>query len=64
MNDLTKHALEMLRKDPEVLADARQGVLVGNTILGSVMSLTMNSPRQYTEAAVRNAVDIIDQEGA
>jgi len=33
---------------------------VGNTIVGSIMSMTLRSPRQYTEAAVAEALARID----
>lgn len=55
--DLVKHALELLRASPdEYLQDAREGAPVGNSILGSVMSMTLKRPRQYTEEAVREAL--------
>lgn len=59
--DLVKHALELLRASPdEYLQDARQGAPVGNSILGSVMSMTLKQPRQYTEEAVREALRQFD----
>jgi len=61
--DLTQHALTLLRENPEYVADARQGAPVGNSVAGSIMSLTLKAPRQYTEQAVREALQILDQEG-
>jgi hypothetical protein len=57
---LVKHALELLRADPEHLQDARKGAPVGNSIIGSVMSITLKRPRQYTEEAVREALKRLD----
>lgn len=53
---LIKHALALLKSDKDYLADAREGAPVANTVVGSVMSITTGTPRQHTEAAVREAL--------
>lgn len=58
--DLTAHALELLRHNPEYVADAREGAPVGNSVVGSIMSITTGSPRWATEAAVRKALKKLD----
>lgn len=57
-------ALDMLRDSPELIADARVGAPLGNSIVGSLLSLTHGIPRQYAEAAVLAALDILDGEDA
>jgi hypothetical protein len=61
--NLTKHALELLKSDEgqPYLTDAREGAAVGNTVLGSVMSITTGSPRWATEKAVREALALLDE---
>ncbi|MBN2371775.1 MAG: hypothetical protein JXO72_14935 [Vicinamibacteria bacterium] len=54
--DLVSHAVELLRSDPAYLADAKKGAPVGNSIVGSVMSLTTGAPRWATEQAVMAAL--------
>jgi hypothetical protein len=58
--DLVAHALKLLQSDPAYLEDARQGAAVSNTIVGSLMNLTLKSPRWVTEQAVREALAQID----
>ena len=49
-------ALAMLRESPDLVEDARVGARVGNSVVGSVMSLVHHIPRQYAEAGVREAL--------
>ncbi|HEX6993070.1 MAG TPA: hypothetical protein VF339_02895 [Gammaproteobacteria bacterium] len=56
------HALKILRANPHYLADARRFAAVHNTVAGSVLSLTLEVPRQYAEQAVREALAVLDQE--
>jgi hypothetical protein len=53
---LVRHALALLRGEPVYREDARRFARVGNSIVGSVMSLTLGAPRWATEAAVVEAV--------
>lgn len=57
-------AVKMLRESPEYLADAREGYKVGNSVIGSLLSLQYKIPRQYAEQAVAEAVAIIDSSNA
>lgn len=59
---LAEHAYRLLKSDADYLADARDGVHVGNTVVGSVMSITTRSPRWATEKAVAEALARIDEE--
>jgi hypothetical protein len=54
--DLVDHAYRMMRSDETLLADARKGTAVGNTVIGSVMSMTLKVPRQVAETAVATAL--------
>ena len=63
LEQLTDHAYRMMKDDAELIRDARAGVLVGNTLVGSVMSMTLKAPRQYTEAAVAEALKRIKRRG-
>lgn len=54
--DLVKHAESLLRSDADYLSDAREGVQVANTVVGSVIAMTTGTPRQYAEEAVRKAL--------
>jgi hypothetical protein len=56
-----RHALALLKEDPEYVDDAREGAPVGNSVVGSVMNLTLGIPRQYAEAAVREALRLLDK---
>lgn len=60
--DYTALARDLLRASPEYLADARTGVAVSNTVVGSVLSLVHSIPRQYAEQAVARALIEIDGE--
>lgn len=62
MNGPTQIALALLRESPEYLDDAREGAPVGNSVVGSLLSLVHHVPRQYAEQAVRDAIAIIDAE--
>lgn len=57
---LTARAIAMIGDDATLIADSRAGMRVGNSIVGSLLSIETSSPRQYTEAAVAAAVAIID----
>ncbi len=59
---LSEHAYQLMKEFPTYAEDAREGAEVGNTIVGSVMSITTKSPRQYTEAAVVEALRRLDNE--
>jgi hypothetical protein len=59
---LVAHALHLLKTKPHYVADARQGARLGNSIIGSIMNLTLKSPRQMTEAAVVEALQLLDAE--
>ena len=54
------HALKLLRANPHYLEDARQGSLVGNSIAGSILALTLEVPREYAEHAVREAMSALE----
>lgn len=62
MSSPTTIALAMLRESPEYLQDAREGAPVGNSVVGSLLSLVHRVPRQYAEQAVLDAIEIIDAE--
>jgi len=62
LGKMEDHAYRLLQSDPEWEADARAGVPVGNTVVGSVMSMTFGAPRQVTEHAVACALQRIDAE--
>jgi hypothetical protein len=62
MNPETKLALDLLRGSPEYVSDAREGAPVGNSVVGSLLSLQHGIPRQYAEKAVLDAVGILDRE--
>lgn len=55
-------ALELLRDSPEYTQDAREGAPIGNSVVGSLLSLQHQIPRQYGEAAVVEALRILDAE--
>ena len=58
----TKLALEMLRGNQHYIADAKKGSPVGNSGVGSLLSLIHHIPRQYSEQAVRQALVILAEE--
>ena len=63
MNEmLVKAALDMLRANPRYAADARAGAPVGNSVIGSLLSIEYRAPRWATERAVRQALAILDEE--
>jgi hypothetical protein len=62
MSSPTQIALALLRESPEYLEDAREGAPVGNSVVGSLLSLVHKVPRQYAEQAVLEAIGIIDRE--
>jgi hypothetical protein len=55
-------ALVMLRGEPGYIADARAGAPVGNSVVGSLLSLLHGVPRQYAEPAVMQALAQLDRE--
>jgi hypothetical protein len=48
---LVRHAQRLADEFP----DGLDGCEVGNSLIGSVMTLTLSVPRQYSEAACRDA---------
>ena len=60
MTDLVDHAVKLLRSEPSYSEDARKGAPLGNSVVGSVMSLTPGRPRWATEQAVMDALRRID----
>jgi len=62
--ELTKIAVRMLKRAPKrIIADARKGARVNNSVVGSLISLEYKVPRWAAERAVREALAIIDAKG-
>lgn len=57
-----KIALELMRGNQKYIDDAREGAPVGNSVVGSLLSIHHQIPRQYSEAAVVEALRILDAE--
>jgi hypothetical protein len=66
LTNLTDMAETMLRKDADLLADARKGAPVGNSLLGALLTrpLGPSGARQYSEQSVRQAIARIDRRTA
>ena len=62
MDMLVKAALDMLRANPRYAADARAGAPLGNSVIGSLLSIEYGAPRWATERAVCQALAILDGE--
>lgn len=63
-DQLTKHALKLLRGNESYIADAREGAPVGNSVVGSLLSFQFKVPRQHAEEAVADALTILDSSAA
>jgi hypothetical protein len=59
---LVQSALQMLRANPRYAADARAGAPLGNSVIGSLLSIEYGAPRWATERAVCQALAILDDE--
>jgi len=53
---LINQALDMMRNNPDLAADARQGAPVRNTIIGSLLAAQYKIPRWAAEHFVRVAL--------
>ena len=53
---LIQQAVEMMRNDPDLAADALQGAPVRNTVLGSIFAAEYKIPRWAAEHFVRVAL--------
>ena len=51
-----------MRESPEYVQDAREGARVGNSVVGSLLSIQFKTPRQATEEAVIEALGLLDAE--
>jgi hypothetical protein len=58
--DTKQLALKLLRESPTYLEDARQGAHVGNSVVGSLLNIQHQIPRQVAEQAVLEAIADID----
>lgn len=57
-------ALELLRGNETYTADATRFAPIGNSVVGSLLALTHQAPRQYTERAVVLALATLRREVA
>jgi hypothetical protein len=55
-NKLVIAALNMLRSNKNYVEDAIEYAPLGNSFVGSILSLQHKAPRRYAEAAVRAAL--------
>lgn len=62
MSDLVDAALGLLRDDEDYIRDACEGVRVGNSIVGSLLSIMHGAPRWATEHAVAEALAVLAAE--
>jgi hypothetical protein len=60
---LIAKAKEMLRENKDYYEDAMRGAPVGNTVIGSVLSIVFGAPRWATEDAVVEALRQMRREG-
>lgn len=54
------HALELLRANPDYVADARNGGSIAGLTLASLLEV----PRPFAEQAIHEAIDVLDREAA
>jgi hypothetical protein len=59
---LMRHALSLLKACPEYVSDAQRFAPIGNSVVGSLMSLTLGAPRWATEPAVCEALRELTRE--
>lgn len=59
--EAVEKALAMMKAAPAYIEDSRVGSRVGNSVIGSLLSIQYGMPRQYSEAAVRDAVRQLDK---
>lgn len=60
--DFINLAYMILKQDGGYLEDAIKGKGTGNTVAGSVLALVADCPRRISEAAIEEALLIIDYE--
>lgn len=61
---LAQLALGLLRDNEHYQDDARAGAPLGNSVVGSLLAIQYQAPRQLTEAAVGDALRELDRERA
>jgi hypothetical protein len=63
-DQLVSHAKALLEGESVYLEDARKGAPLGNSVVGSLLSMQFSAPRQNAEEAVRIAVAQLDRAAA